>query len=176
MFYTTSLYDDLEISMQSKLQNHVNNATTNYSTLQGEYQYLWSTMQLRQEVISDLDRIVGIISSHKADYEKASTGTGTPWYVIAAIHNLEGSLNFSTHLHNGDPLTARTVQVPPGRPKSGNPPFDWATSAMDALTDQSQGSWKSVPGWSIPAMLWKLEMYNGEGLIAFTYNLTYNHK
>ena len=149
--------------------------STSFRALQSEYQHLWSTMQLRQEVLSDLDRIVGIISSHKSDYEKVQAATGVPWYVIAGIHNLEGSLNFTTHLHNGDPLSARTHQVPPGRPKSGSPPFPWSVSAIDALTDQLKGSWKSVPGWSIPAMLWKCEMYNGEGYIDFIYNLTYNH-
>jgi lysozyme family protein len=120
-------------------------------------------MQLRQEVLSDLDRIVGIISSHKADYEKVSAATGVPWYVIAAIHNLEASLNFTKHLHNGNPLTARTYEVPPGRPKTGSPPFAWPESAADALLEKVNGTWKSVPGWSIPALLWKTEMYNGAG-------------
>jgi lysozyme family protein len=154
-------------------QNH-KTMSTSFSALQGEYQYLWSTMQLRQEVLSDLDRIVGIISSHKADYEKVSAATGVPWYAIAAIHNLEASLNFTKHLHNGNPLTARTFLVPPGRPKTGNPPFAWAESAADALLEKVNGTWKTVPGWSIPALLWKTEMYNGAGLIDFIYYLPYN--
>lgn len=149
--------------------------STSFSAIQSEYQYLWSTMQLNQSAISDLDRIVGIISSHKANYQNVSAGTGTPWYVIAAIHNLEASLNFTKHLHNGDPLTGRTFHVPAGRPKVGNPPYDWASSAIDALSEKVNGTWKSVSGWSIPAMLWKCEMYNGARFIEFTYNLPYNH-
>jgi len=39
--------------------------------------------------------------------------------------------SFKLHLHNGDPLTARTVNVPKGRPKTGQPPFAWGISAKD---------------------------------------------
>ena len=47
----------------------------------------------------------------------------TYWFVIAAIHGLEASFNFRAHFHNGDfPLTARTRQVPAGRPAVWLPP------------------------------------------------------
>ena len=89
-----------------------------------------------------------------------ATPVGTPWYVVGVIHALESSLNFGRHLHNGDPLTARTVQVPAGRPKTGQPPFTWEASASDALRYQGFDKWKD---WSIPGTLFKLEGYNGFG-------------
>ena len=59
-----------------------------------------------------------------------------PWYVVGLIHTMESSGNFAAHLHNGDPLSARTTHVPAGRPKAGAPPFTWEESATDALTMQ----------------------------------------
>lgn len=83
--------------------------------------------------------------------------------MIAAIHNLEAGLRFTAHLHNGDLLTARIVLVPSRQPKTGSSPFDWAFSATDALMTKVNGTWKTVQEWSLPAIFWKCEMYNGEG-------------
>jgi lysozyme family protein len=80
------------------------------------------------------------------------------------VHGLEGNFNFETHLHNGDPLTARTVQVPKGRPVAGEPPFKWEESAEDAL--RLKGFDKETD-WSIPAMLYRFERYNGMGYRQF---------
>ena len=87
--------------------------------------------------------------------------TGVPWHFIAATHGLEASFNFRAHLHNGDfPLTARTRQVPAGRPSQWLPPSDWESSAKDALrllgfTGQND--------WSLERTLYRLEAYNGFG-------------
>ena len=64
------------------------------------------------------------------------------------------------HLHNGDPLTARTVHVPAGRPLTGNPPFTWHDSAVDAL---NQMGLSGANDWSIEGTLYHLEQYNGFG-------------
>jgi hypothetical protein len=64
------------------------------------------------------------------------------------------------HLHNGDPLTAKTVQVPKGRPIAGSAPYKWEVSAEDALTLDKVHLWTD---WSIPGMLFKFEGYNGYG-------------
>src|SRR5258708_31039884 len=69
-------------------------------------------------------------------------------------------LSFNRHLHNGDPLTARTVQVPAGRPPDGQPPFTWEQSAVDALTFEG---FANLTDWSLPAILYRLEKYNGFG-------------
>ena len=73
---------------------------------------------------------------------------------------MEASLNFNRHLHNGDPLTARTTHVPKGRPVAGDPPFTWEVSASDAL--QLEGLDK-VKNWTMPGILFQIEKYNGFG-------------
>jgi lysozyme family protein len=73
---------------------------------------------------------------------------------------MECGFDFSAHLHNGDPLTARTIQVPKGRPAAGTPPFTWRESAVDALTMKKLDR---VQDWSAPSMLHLLERYNGLG-------------
>ena len=75
-------------------------------------------------------------------------------------HGLESAFSFRTHLHKGDPLTARTVHYAPGRPASGQPPFTWLESALDALTMQGLGG---LGDWSIGQALDGLERYNGLG-------------
>ena len=94
-----------------------------------------------------------------------------PWWFVALIHAMESSLSFTHHLHNGDPLTARTRNVPAFRPKDNpkaNPklppgpknPYTWEESADDALIMKGLDKWTD---WSISASLCKLEEYNGWG-------------
>jgi lysozyme family protein len=85
---------------------------------------------------------------------------GCCWYFVAVVHALEASCNFKCHLHNGDALTARTVQEPPNRPVSGSPPFAWEASATDALAMKKLDQ---IRDWSVPRMLYQLEAYNGFG-------------
>jgi lysozyme family protein len=66
--------------------------------------------------------------------------------------------NFNRHLHNGDPLTSRTVHVPAGRPKSGTPPFTWEQSAVDAL---AYDGLTQVTDWSIEHVAYVFENFNG---------------
>lgn len=91
---------------------------------------------------------------------------GIPWWFIACVHMLESDFNFETHLHNGDPLTGRTVHAPAGRPVEGKPPFLWRISAIDALTMPGK-MFHLEEDWSIPHALWLLEAYNGHGYRIF---------
>jgi lysozyme family protein len=89
-----------------------------------------------------------------------------PYWFVGVIHQMEAGGKFTTHIHNGDPLTARTVNVPKNRPVNGNPPFTWEFSAIDALFYQSIENevWKRLKNdWSIDAILQKLEAWNGLG-------------
>lgn len=83
-----------------------------------------------------------------------------PWYVVGVLNELEGGSQFTKHLHNGDPLTARTTHVPPGRPPNGLPPFKWEDSAVDALILQR---FNSISAWPLSRTLFQLEGYNGFG-------------
>src|SRR5213079_2695454 len=97
------------------------------------------------------------IIANRQRYEQVEQATKVPWYVVAVIHSLEGSLKFTTHLHNGDPLTAKTVHVPKGRP-AGTPPFRWEDSAADALEFDHM---TDVKRWTLPVILFELEGFNG---------------
>jgi lysozyme family protein len=130
------------------------------STLSKEYRELWKTCQIRQQRRGEIDGIVDRIVKGKNRYRMAGKPHGVPWHVVAVIHMLEGSGSFSTHLHNGDPLTARTVHDPKGRPKAGSPPFSWEKSASDALVFDGLSRWTD---WSLAGTLFVLERFNGFG-------------
>jgi lysozyme family protein len=129
-------------------------------SLQAHYEALYSTCEVQQRRFDDVDAIVKRIVANRPRYEKVSADTGAPWYVIAAIHNMEASQRFDRHLHNGDRLSARTRHVPEGRPLQGEPPFTWEESARDALI---MHKFDEVAQWSLPRLLYELERYNGWG-------------
>ena len=81
-----------------------------------------------------------------------------PWWFVGVAHAMECSLRFDQHLHNGDPLTARTVQVPKDRPPSGSPPFTWEESARDSI---AYDRLDKVTDWSLPSVLFHWHRYNG---------------
>ena len=106
----------------------------------------------------ELSYICKIAMTNEAIYTEVESATGIPWPVIAAIHYRESDQSFKYHLHNGDPLTARTTHVPKDRPHQGEPPFTWQESAIDALTD----FWHPFQ-WNVAGMLEFCERYNGLG-------------
>lgn len=132
-----------------------------YALLQDEYARLYRTAAVRPAYAETVDWHLTLIRRSKARYQAVGASVDVPWYFIAVIHGLEASFNFRAHLHNGDhPLTARTRQVPAGRPSKWLPPSDWESSARDALrllgfTGQSD--------WSLERTLFRLEAYNGMG-------------
>jgi len=132
--------------------------------LRDNYKILFNNCDIRPERSQEVEGIVRKIDANRTSYDKVETSLGVPWYVAAVIHNMEASLNFTKHLHNGDPLTARTVQAPAGRPKAGNPPFTWEQSAADALTLKGLSA---DTDWSLSGTLYRLEEYNGWGYRLF---------
>ena len=130
-----------------------------FESLKPEYARLFQTCKVNNDKTEIVDNIVDKILAKEERYRKAQNQSGVPWSVIAVIHALEASLNFNTHLHNGDPLSHKTVQVPKGRPP-GNPPFTWEASAADALEMDKLTIWQE---WTIPGALFVLERFNGFG-------------
>lgn len=116
-----------------------------------DYEQLFKTCTVTQDPSFYVNKII----ANRSRYEKIKI---VPWYVVGCIHGLEGSFNYNTHLHNGDPLTERTIQVPKGRPLVGNPPFSWEESATDALSMKMP--WND---WSVAGTLFFLEKFNGFG-------------
>ncbi len=136
-------------------------ATTNLTdALKGAYQQLFDTCDLRPERMGEIETILDRLQRGQARYRAVSAATGVPWHVIAVIHQMECGGRFDQHLHNGDPLTDRTVHVPPRRPPNGQPPFTWEESAEDALRLRRMDRWAD---WSLPGVLYQLEGYNGFG-------------
>ncbi len=129
-------------------------------SLKTDYQRLFDTCIIREGKYPVVDKCVQTIVAGKAQYEPIAATTNVPWYFIGILHNMECGCNFNKHLHNGDPLAGRTVQVPKGNPKNGNPPFTFFDSAVDALNIEGFAQW---PDWSISGMLYSFEKYNGFG-------------
>src|SRR4051812_37026211 len=98
-----------------------------------EYQVLFNTCVINPDKEKDIDHNIDIMLANRPKYDEIANEVNVPWYFVSIIHCMEGSLNFNTHLHNGDPLTARTVNDPAGRPSTGQPPFSFKDSAIDAL-------------------------------------------
>lgn len=128
------------------------------SKLKDEYQHLFDTCIIRQEKAKSVEAILSKIEVNRNRYAAVGDPLGIPWYFVGVIHNMEASLNFKTHLHNGDPLAKRTTQVPAGRPAAGQPPFTWEESAADALKFERL---HGLDDWSLPTTLFRLERYNG---------------
>jgi lysozyme family protein len=128
------------------------------NSLRNEFQQLFNTCLIKN--FPAVDACVNKIVGSKSRYQAVSARVGAPWYFIGILHNMECSGRFDQHLHNGDPLTARTIRVPAGFPKTGKPPFTWEASAEDALRLKKLETWTD---WSIPAMLFKMEQFNGFG-------------
>lgn len=120
----------------------------------------WTKAQVRTSKQSEVRWTARQIERNKNKYDEISKVSGVPWWAIASLHNMECSLNFSKHLHNGDSLAKRTWQVPAGRPKTGTPPFTFFISALDALVYDKMNTVK----WSsLDASLDAFEGYNGWG-------------
>lgn len=129
------------------------------------YLKLWFSANIEQVAL--VKSIVKKIQHSKDRYITVSLKTGVPWEIIGAIHYLESGLDFRTHLHNGDPLTGKTIHVPKNRPKLGVAPFSWEESAEDAL------NLKNWSNWSLFGSLYFLEMYNGFGYAYRSINSPY---
>ena len=138
--------------------------TTSYHALRPEYERLFANCKVLAEQRMNVGALVNRVFAHRPRYEAVGKPLGTPWWIIGALHAMESELDFRTHLHNGDPLTQRTVQEPSGYPKEGNPPFTWEFSATDALKLHGFHVWRD---WSVAGALYKAEAYNGWGVRRF---------
>ena len=130
-----------------------------FETLAREYATLWDGMHITRD-LAGIDRQVARITAHKAAYLEVERATRVPWYVVGIIDMREGGGGARTHLHNGDSLAARTVQVPAGRPKAGGPPFTFVESACDAMRLEG---FDAIDDWSVERIAFTFERMNGFG-------------
>ncbi|MFO7648576.1 hypothetical protein [Halomonas sp. 3H] len=128
--------------------------------LRREYERLFESCDTLPQRHAEVERGVDRLLQHCDRYQAVAHSRGIPWAFLAVVHHMESGCRFDCHLHNGDPLTGRTVQVPAGRPKRGAPPFTWEQSAEDAMTLKRLGA---DTDWSLAGTLYQLERYNGWG-------------
>jgi lysozyme family protein len=133
---------------------------TDFAGLKAEYAAWYAACQVRPERKGEVAYYLKRLDQGKGNYQQVGADLDIPWVFIGITHGMECGFNFKAHLHNGDPLSARTVQVPKGRPASGNPPFTWSQSARDALIYKG---YHQITDWSVPHMLHLFERYNGMG-------------
>jgi lysozyme family protein len=134
--------------------------STQFADLRQEYQDCFDRCETRREFAGHVAYYVKRLKHGQPNYQRVEREVGVPWAFAGVIHGMECGFNFAGHLHNGDRLTARTVNVPKGRPKDSEPPFTWLQSALDALRLKKLDA---VTDWSTPHMLYLLEGYNGFG-------------
>ncbi len=132
------------------------------ASTQAEYLELFRTCVIRDEHRAEVNWYVGKLlePENRSQYAEVADRACVPWYFVGVIHGLEGSFDFRSHLHNGDSLRAKTVQVPRGRPPVWNPPSDWISSALDAVKFEG---YADKPDWSLADTLYRWEGYNGFG-------------
>jgi len=138
------------------------NTSRKLSEIADEYSRMFDAAVMDLSKKTSVDRLATMLVSFRKTYEKIQADLKIPWHFIGLIHCMESNFNFGTHLHNGDSLMHRTINVPKGRPPAqvADPPFAWTTSAMDALTMKG---FHTQTDWSLPAQLFRLEQYNGFG-------------
>lgn len=141
-----------------------------FETLQRGYANLWAKAEIKPERLKAATAIAQKLAGNRERYEAVAAKIGCPWWFVAIIHQMESSADFTTHLHNGDPLSRRTTHAPRGRPAAGKPPFAWEESAIDALTMEGIAN---VPKWSVPRTLYQFEHYNGFGYFNHSTNSPY---
>lgn len=130
-----------------------------FEDLQSDYEALWTSMELKPSMAKSVDFYAAKIVAGRARYEAVSEKTGVPWFMVGLMHMMEAGCEFSRHLHNGDPLTKKTVNVPKGRPKSKGP-WTWEESAVDAIVYDKLDK---VTDWNLPRIAYCLESFNGWG-------------
>lgn len=130
------------------------------SEIAEDYKQLFASCKVRPEREAVINENVSrmLDRANRDRYNKIYVETCIPWFFVAGIHALEASFNFRTHLHNGDSLKAKTYHVPANRPPIWNPPNDWETSAIDALTMKK---YDKETSWTLPEILYRWEKYNG---------------
>lgn len=135
-----------------------------FASRRPEYEALWASASVRPENASEVRAAARRIIANRPRYDGVSRETGVPWYVIGILHSMECGFSFEKHLHNGDPLRRRTVQVPKGRPTTHDGPFTWEESAVDALRYDGLDK---IRDWSIPRIAFCLESFNGFGYVRY---------
>lgn len=160
---TIQIFSGSESIWSSPLPGSISSLPANYGGL-----YSYEANKIAQINYIDtikfgtaLNNIKYIYDSHKATYDEIARRSGVPAQLVTAIHYRESSCNFSTYLHNGDPLGYPTTHVPVGVYFT-----NFTDAAVDALL---RFSWLrdkyglNAYSRDMAAMMAFAETYNGLG-------------
>ncbi|HAX87998.1 MAG TPA: hypothetical protein DCY91_17455 [Cyanobacteria bacterium UBA11370] len=142
------------------------------NTLKPHYEQLFATCQLRKSWLDRIGAVAETIVTRRSLYDQVERQTNVPWWFIGILHYREANFG-EAHLHNGDPLNARTVHDPPGRPQAfpaNGQYYTFVESAVDAIR------WKMldrIPDRSLSAWLWSFEYWDGFGYAMHGINSEY---
>lgn len=129
-----------------------------------EYMRLFASCVIASVRLDEVDNLISQIVAHQPRYRTVEAATKVPWFIIAYIHNLECSLRFDQHLHNGDSLLHATHNDPARRPPGWDelPPAmkTWERSAQDAL---DYDGLDKIAVWDLPRICYEFETFNGFG-------------
>ena len=133
-----------------------------------EYVSMFNDMIVDSTKQSQIDAAVTAIKAGEERYKsiiEQSKNAKIPFYAIGIAHYMECNCNFTKHIHNGDPLTKRTVLVPAGRPSKEpqagkGKPYTFEESCLDWLFLKKWQLWQD---WRPQDILARLELNNGLG-------------
>ena len=124
------------------------------------FERLWSTCDILPSKMGEVNGAVSKIKANKSKYVEVEEATKVPWEVIAVIHKMEGNLDFTTCLHNGEKIinTGRKTTL---IPKNRGPFKTWSEAAIDAIHIEAARpiGWR----WDIANTLYYLTSFNGWG-------------
>ncbi len=131
-----------------------------FESIADDYRKLFTSCQITESKRSEVAQYVSKIvdPARRKAYEQVFEETCVPWYFVAITHGMEASFDTRAHLHNGDSLKNKTVQVPAGRPDPWKPPSDWVSSAVDAM---KYDKFHEKSDWDLATCLYRWEAYNG---------------
>lgn len=128
-----------------------------------EYRNLYATMTVHPGDIAAARHQAARLHKDRPRYIAVGSQVRIPWHVVGLVHMRESNFDFSTYLHNGDPLQdragnpLRTTHVP-----RGVLCYTWEESAVHALTSMPKYGLRPIVG-DVAAELEFLERYNGLG-------------
>ena len=117
-------------------------------------------MRVNDNLVPKIDGVARrlVAPDKKQQYQAISALTNVPWFIIAVIHEREGSQDFRLSIAQGDPWNKVSVNVPRGR----GPFASFQDAAIDALV--SCAPFASRWGdWTFGGAMTLLEQYNGLG-------------
>ncbi len=133
---------------------------TDIPALKAKYQEMWATTVVTPSKLNEVHEVATRLVAAKARiaYLAIQNLTNVPWWVIAVIHEREGSQEWWRNIAQGDPWNRISIHIPRGR----GPFKSFQDAAVDALTKcpPFAGRWTD---WSAGGTLVLLEMYNGFG-------------